>query len=297
MSFTTLRLVYADALANFRPGQTNSVLVITSGPHTDQSLDGCGLQEFIRRAFDPARPVAVNVIDFGDDSDRATWEASPRRPAASYQNLSTSASPDLTSAITDVPRLALGGGVTEDRTDCLSRRRSTSATDETAQLTDHDLPGSAFGGGAASVFCHSWHSLVLNVVSPASICTVCGFLLIALATMPSAVGPLPVAGTAIDRTGGLVDARHDVGSHRIGAVAFEARLRTRRRWRRHGIRVGRADDADQPHNQQRGRDSHSRHQANASTGGHEHIRFRSPYAPSMRRTGGHTLGRKPLPSG
>ena len=31
--------------------------------------------------------------------------------------------------------------------------------------------------------------------------------------------------------------------------------------------------------------------ANASTGGHEHTRLRSPYAPSMRRTGGHTLGR------
>ena len=37
--------------------------------------------------------------------------------------------------------------------------------------------------------------------------------------------------------------------------------------------------------------------ANASTGGHEHTRLRSPYAPSMRRTGGHTFGRKLLPSG
>ena len=38
-------------------------------------------------------------------------------------------------------------------------------------------------------------------------------------------------------------------------------------------------------------------QAKASTGGHEHTRLRSPYAPSMRRTGGHTFGRKCLPSG
>jgi hypothetical protein len=45
--------------------------------------------------------------------------------------------------------------------------------------------GLGFGGGGASVFCHSWHSLDLNVVSPASICTVCGFLVIALATVPS----------------------------------------------------------------------------------------------------------------
>ena len=60
---------------NFREGQPNSVLVITAGPHTDQSLDGPGLQDFIRQNFNQARPVAINVIDFGGDPDRATWEA------------------------------------------------------------------------------------------------------------------------------------------------------------------------------------------------------------------------------
>ena len=100
MSFTTLRLVYNDALAKFRQGQTNSVLVITTGPHTDQSLDGGGLQDYVRRTFDPAKPVAINVIDFGSDSDRATWEAVAQTSGGNYQNLSTSASPDLTTAIT-----------------------------------------------------------------------------------------------------------------------------------------------------------------------------------------------------
>ena len=53
------------------PDRTNSVLVITAGPHTDQSLGGQGLQDFIKQSNDPAKPVAVNVIDFGSDSDRA----------------------------------------------------------------------------------------------------------------------------------------------------------------------------------------------------------------------------------
>ena len=44
VSFTTLRLVYNDALTNFRQGQANSVLVITVGPHTDQTLNGPGLR-------------------------------------------------------------------------------------------------------------------------------------------------------------------------------------------------------------------------------------------------------------
>ncbi len=99
VSFTTLRIVYGEALANFRAGQANSVLVITTGPHTDQSLDGSGLQEFIRQSFDTARPVAVNIIDFGSDSDRSTWEAVAQITGGGYQNLATSASPELTSAI------------------------------------------------------------------------------------------------------------------------------------------------------------------------------------------------------
>jgi Bacterial extracellular solute-binding protein/von Willebrand factor type A domain len=100
VSFTTLRLIYTDAMANYRQGQSNSILVITTGPHSDQSLDGSGLQQYIRGAFDPARPVAVNVIDFGNDSDRATWEAVAQASGGTYQNVDSSTSPDLTSAVT-----------------------------------------------------------------------------------------------------------------------------------------------------------------------------------------------------
>jgi hypothetical protein len=99
VSFTTLRMIYTDMKTNYRPGQANSILVITTGPHTDQSLDGAGLQQYIRGAFDPARPVAVNVIDFGNDSDRATWEAVAQASGGNYQNLSSSAGPELTSTM------------------------------------------------------------------------------------------------------------------------------------------------------------------------------------------------------
>jgi secreted protein with Ig-like and vWFA domain len=100
VSFTTLRILYDQTKANYRQGQNNSILLITTGPHTDQSLDGNGLQQYIRGAFDQARPVAVNVIDFGSDSDRATWEAVAQASGGSYQNLASSAGPDLTTAVT-----------------------------------------------------------------------------------------------------------------------------------------------------------------------------------------------------
>lgn len=102
VSFTTLRLIYTEAVENFREGQENSVLVITAGPHTDQSLDGAGLRAFISQTFSPARPVAVNVIDFGADPDRQTWEAVAESTGGTYQNVGNSAGPELTAAIASV---------------------------------------------------------------------------------------------------------------------------------------------------------------------------------------------------
>jgi len=99
VSFTTLRMIYQDIQTNYHAGQSNSVLLITAGPHTDQSLDGAGLQNFIRTSADPAKPIAVNIIDFGADPDRATWEAVAQLSGGSYQDLATSASPDLAAAI------------------------------------------------------------------------------------------------------------------------------------------------------------------------------------------------------
>ena len=99
VSFTTLPRAYTDALANYRPGQPNSILVITQGPHTDQTLDGPGLQNYLKSAADPNRPVTINVIDFGGDPDRPTWEAVVATSGGSYQEIATSNSPDLVAAI------------------------------------------------------------------------------------------------------------------------------------------------------------------------------------------------------
>lgn len=102
VSFTTLRLVYNQALANYRAGQTNSVLVITAGPHTDRTLDGPGLQDFIRANTDPERPVAVNVIDFGTDTDRAVWESVAQLSGGTYQNLRGANTPELAGALSSL---------------------------------------------------------------------------------------------------------------------------------------------------------------------------------------------------
>lgn len=99
VSFTTLRMLYTEALANFLPGQNNSVVVITAGPHTDRTLDGTGLQDLLRQTVDPNRPIPISVLDFGADSDRTTWEAVAQLSGGTYQNLATSSSPALAAAL------------------------------------------------------------------------------------------------------------------------------------------------------------------------------------------------------
>jgi hypothetical protein len=102
VSFTTLRMLYTDAVSNYRDGLTNSILVITAGPHTDQSLDGPGLQQYLKSAFDQAHPVSINVIDLGSDPDRSTWEAVTQITGGTYSKVASSAGPELAAALAGV---------------------------------------------------------------------------------------------------------------------------------------------------------------------------------------------------
>ncbi|CPZ87189.1 von Willebrand factor%2C type A [Mycobacteroides abscessus] len=99
VAYTTLRALYQDAVAGFRPNQVNSVLVVAGRSHTDQTLDGPGLIDTINRLKDPAKPVRINVLDFGADSDQQTWQTIAQQSGGAYQNVPASNSPELAAAI------------------------------------------------------------------------------------------------------------------------------------------------------------------------------------------------------
>ncbi len=61
------------------------------------NLDGPGLRDFIRKSADPAKPIAVNVIDFGAGPDRATLKPSYSSAAAATKQ--EHQSPDLATAV------------------------------------------------------------------------------------------------------------------------------------------------------------------------------------------------------
>lgn len=75
-TYTSLEAAYAAAVAAYIPGQSNSVLLITDGPNDDQSNnDTAALLATLSSAQDPARPVAVNVIVIGANSDLASLQS------------------------------------------------------------------------------------------------------------------------------------------------------------------------------------------------------------------------------
>ncbi|MCV7192858.1 substrate-binding domain-containing protein [Mycolicibacterium brumae] len=98
VSFTTLRNVLAEAQTGYAPGQANSVLVITAGPHSDQSLGADGLLELVR-GVDPTTPVAINVLNVGDDPDAPTWRQVAEISGGTYQGAPSSNSPEFTAAL------------------------------------------------------------------------------------------------------------------------------------------------------------------------------------------------------
>lgn len=74
----------------FRDGQTNSVLVITAGPaHRPEHSTDRGWWITSRARRTRLKPVAVNVIDFGTDPDRATWESVAQMAAVSTRTWPT----------------------------------------------------------------------------------------------------------------------------------------------------------------------------------------------------------------
>lgn len=99
VAYTTLRALYQEAVGGFRPGQINSVLVIAGHSHTDQTLDGPGLIDTINKLKDPAKPVRVNVIDFGSDSDQQTWQGVAQATGGAYQNLPGANTPEFAAAL------------------------------------------------------------------------------------------------------------------------------------------------------------------------------------------------------
>ncbi len=93
-TYASVLVAYLDAVAGYVPGRVNSVVLITDGPD-DSSLSMEDLLTDLTAAADPARPVAVNIVQIGDNPDVSSFDDIAARTGGTVEAVSTSDSPDL----------------------------------------------------------------------------------------------------------------------------------------------------------------------------------------------------------
>lgn len=94
-SAQSLLAAYRDAVAGFVPGRVNSVVLITDGPNDDPSLSTQDLLTDLNSASDAERPVAVNVVMIGDNTDATAFTDISARTGGTATTVPTSDSPDF----------------------------------------------------------------------------------------------------------------------------------------------------------------------------------------------------------
>nr|WP_314143054.1 substrate-binding and VWA domain-containing protein [uncultured Rhodococcus sp.] len=93
-TYASLLVAYADAVAGYVPGRVNSVVVVTDGPD-DSPLSAEQLLADLSSVSDPARPVAVNVVMIGDNTDATAFTDIAARTGGTATTVPTSDSPDF----------------------------------------------------------------------------------------------------------------------------------------------------------------------------------------------------------
>ncbi|WP_076262685.1 substrate-binding domain-containing protein [Intrasporangium flavum] len=102
--YDTIAATYVQAKGYWRPGYTNSVVLVTGGPNEDDfGLDLPLLKQQLAAAKDPARPVRLVVVDIGGRSDANALKQVVAVTGGQY--VATNSLDDLQPALTS----ALGG--------------------------------------------------------------------------------------------------------------------------------------------------------------------------------------------
>lgn len=98
-TYTSLEAAYKSAVAGYTPGRTNSVLLLTDGANDDGSLTRADLLASLAAAGDPSKPVRIDVVTIGQNSDLNTLQAVADRTGGSLEKVPSSDGPALATAI------------------------------------------------------------------------------------------------------------------------------------------------------------------------------------------------------
>ncbi|MEU7765109.1 VWA domain-containing protein [Nocardia sp. NPDC049190] len=90
-AYPSLIAAFKSAIAGYKPGLTNSVLLITDGPDDDSTVTGAELAADITAAINRDRPVRIDMIVIGGNgSSNQTLQDLTRQTGGSYTRVTTS---------------------------------------------------------------------------------------------------------------------------------------------------------------------------------------------------------------
>ncbi|MFC7449961.1 substrate-binding domain-containing protein [Rhodococcus daqingensis] len=103
-TYASVEAAYADAVQGFDPNRPNSVLLITDGPNDDTSISSRQLLASIGDATVDGKPVRIDVITIGENSDADTLRALAEQTGGSLTAVGSSQGPELGAAIGEALR-------------------------------------------------------------------------------------------------------------------------------------------------------------------------------------------------
>ncbi|MDJ0394121.1 substrate-binding domain-containing protein [Rhodococcus sp. G-MC3] len=94
-TYESVMAAFVDAQDNFAPGKPNSVVLVTDGPNDDTSVSKERLLTALSSINDPARPVAIDVVSIGTNSDATTLQSMSEITGGSFATVPSSDGPEL----------------------------------------------------------------------------------------------------------------------------------------------------------------------------------------------------------
>ncbi|RJO73488.1 VWA domain-containing protein [Nocardia panacis] len=89
-AYPTLLAAYRSAIADYAPGRTNSILLITDGPDDDSAVSSAKLLADIAAATDPAHPIRIDIVVIGGSGSDDTLRTLAQRTKGAYTRLDSS---------------------------------------------------------------------------------------------------------------------------------------------------------------------------------------------------------------
>ena len=98
-TYTSVITAYDTAVSEYSDGRTNSVLLVTDGPNDDTSITSAQFLRAVSEASDPGRPVQIDVIAVGENSDAATLQKLADQTGGTMRTVPDSSGPDFAQAL------------------------------------------------------------------------------------------------------------------------------------------------------------------------------------------------------